>query len=616
MQYSTVVSGYSFILKSAVLPGRASRMLRTWVALIQLAVLALGMNQAAALSLNHSWSSSTDSSSTGDGEVVVPGTVLPFDDAGTPTPTESATPIRTSASASKEDESFFSYTNLPDVHLNIPLNGSIPPNWVGPSIGDVTDSACYRKTHKQNSWGECSQGYTARGHKCWAQCPISYPVQCFAECIPQNDDCTLEIMSKVTNPGYVVLNIATVGVFNAIYKSFKAVKTGLMCVFNIFNIAEGISRFMRFRQIMTPNSTNEEILTMVYQTDLFLVDLPVAIAACMGYNVPKYAYLTDAAVTAAETMVKQLMINHNLIMSSLDNFLAFFRNSTVGNATNLDAETVTNLTSMIESGSTCGFELKRLTDRVIAKVIDIREESPMATNEDIRTTMSKMPIVRNDVPTVTNNCMGELLKTKKPYAAYQTRDTLRKTFGVIIDQLIDSSTTDMGKAMSRDEYWVKTANFGLQGLSALDPTGIAFMMFNYVQPVCGPTEFIGEIDDGSATDALGLTTVDDAFRGSQGTWANKGDGVVTIKFVSTDTKNVKVRIYSGGKKFDSVKVDAGETVAWTSTVENLQDKTMYLDRWRPGLLGLPGTGGGSLLLWIPWSRDGGHLEMTVKINKS
>ncbi|KAJ8561951.1 hypothetical protein ON010_g7726 [Phytophthora cinnamomi] len=423
-------------------------------------------------------------------------------------------------------------------------------------------------------------------------------------------------MSKITNPGYVVLNLATAGVFNAIYKSFKTVRRSLMCAFNMFNIAEGISRFMRFRQMMTPNGTKEEILAMVYQTDLFLVDLPVAITACLGYEVPRYAYFTDAVVTAAETMVKQLMINRNLIMSSLDSFLAFFRNSTVGNATDLDAETVSNLTTMIDSGSTCGFELKRLTDRVIAKVTNIRDENPQATNEDIRTQMSKTPIVLNGVPTVTNNCMGELLKTKKPYAAYQTRDTLRKTFGVIIDQLIDSSTTDMGKAMAREDYWIKTANFGLQGLSALDPTGIAFMMFNYVQPVCGPTEFIGEIDDGSCTDALGLTTKDDAFRGSEGTWTKKGDGVVNIKFVSTDTKNVKVRIHSGGKKFDSVKVDAGETVTWTSTVVKLQDKTMYLDRWRPGLFGLPGTGGGSLLLWIPRSSEGGHLEMTVKINKS
>ncbi|KAF1782394.1 hypothetical protein GQ600_19755 [Phytophthora cactorum] len=213
----------------------------------------------------------------------------------------------------------------------------------------------WHRTSELELAGRVSQGYHANKHRCWAQCPISYPVQCLAECIPQNDDCILEIMSKVTNPGYVVLNIATAGVFNAIYKSFKMVKTGLMCAFNIFNIAEGISRFMRFRQIMTPNGTKEELLAAVYQTDLFLVDLPVAITACMGYPVPRYAYFADAIVTAAETFVKQLMINHNLIMSSADTFMRFFRNTTLGNSTrDLDAECAANFTSMIDSGSRCG----------------------------------------------------------------------------------------------------------------------------------------------------------------------------------------------------------------------------------------------------------------------
>ncbi|KAI9992651.1 hypothetical protein PInf_014515 [Phytophthora infestans] len=526
-------------------------------------------------------------------------------------------PAHASESSSKDDESFFSFTVVPDIQLNFPANATTPPNWVGPSIGDYADTACYRKTHTLNSLGGCPQGYHANKHRCWAQCPIAYPVQCLTECISQNDDCVLNIMAKVTNPGYVVFNIATAGVFNAIYKSFKMVKTGLMCTFNMFNIAEGISRYMRFRQIYTPNGTKEELLAAVYQTDMFLVDLPVAITACLGYPVPHYAYLTDAMVTAAETFVKQLMINHNLIMSSVDSFMQFFKNSTLGNSTrDLDAEGAANLTTMLDSGSRCGFELKRVTDRVIVKVGDIREANPSATNEDIRTEMSQSSIVLNDVPQVTNNCMVDLLKTKKPYAAYQTRDILRKTFGVIIDQLIDTSTTDLGVAKSKEEYWISTANLGLLGLSAMDPTGIAYTMFNYVQPVCGPTEFIGEIDDGSATDALGLTTVDDAFRGSNGTWTKKGDGMVVLTFVSTDNKDVDVIIHSGGKKFASVIVCSGRTVTWTSTVKQMQEKTMYLDRWRPGFLNLPGSGGGSLLLWVPRSSEGGHLEMIVKINKS
>ncbi|KAI9912447.1 hypothetical protein PsorP6_006531 [Peronosclerospora sorghi] len=520
--------------------------------------------------------------------------------------------------STKQRSSFWTFSRVPELTLPFPLDGSVaPPNWVGPSIRAFSDSACYRKTYEQNAHGECPRGYNPRGHKCWAQCPLSYPVQCFTECLPQNDDCTLEVVTKIANPGYVLLNLATAGLLSVLYKSYASITKEVVCAFNLFNIAEGISRFLQFRQLTTPNGTKEELLSKVYQTDLFLVDLPIAIAACMGYTVPRYAYFADAVVTAAETLVKQLIMNHNLILSSVDAFVAFFRNTTLGNATReLDAESIANLTSMINSGTSCGFELKRLTDRVIAKIADFRDEQPSVTPQDLRIKMSHSSIVLTDIPVTTNKCMGELLKVKKPYVAYQTRDALRKTFGVMIDQLIDMARTDMGQVRSRRDYLTATANMGLLVLSALDPTGIAFTAYNYVQPVCGPTEFIGEIDDGSLTDALGLVTKDTAFHGTDGTWTKKGDGNVVITFISADTKNVRVVVRSGGKKVAVVYVNAGATVVWQTTVKALEEKTMYLERWRPGLLGLKGSGGGSLMLWVPRSSEGGHLEMTARLNVS
>ncbi|GMF62976.1 unnamed protein product [Phytophthora fragariaefolia] len=73
---------------------------------------------------------------------------------------------------------------------------------------------------------------------------------------------------------------------------------------------------------------------------------------------------------------------------------------------------------------------------------------------------------------------------------------------------------------------------------------------------------------------------------------------------------------SGGNKIDEVDVAAGGTATWSSTVEKMGGKTLYLDRWRPGFLGLPGTGGSSLLLWVPQAAGGGHLELEAKLNVS
>ncbi|GMF23509.1 unnamed protein product [Phytophthora lilii] len=145
--------------------------------------------------------------------------------------------------------------------------------------------------------------------------------------------------------------------------------------------------------------------------------------------------------------------------------------------------------------------------------------------------------------------------------------------------MIEKSTTDLGATLTADEYMLQISNMmGLLVLSAIDPTGIAYMTSQFVQPLCGPTEFLGEIDDGTLVDALGLTTEDDAFTGSDGTWKRSGDGVVLLTFVSTNTEDVSVVIHSGGDKVAEVDVQSGETVIWSSTVGELQDKTMNLDR--------------------------------------
>ncbi|KAJ8525261.1 hypothetical protein ON010_g15855 [Phytophthora cinnamomi] len=117
---------------------------------------------------------------------------------------------------------------------------------------------------------------------------------------------------------------------------------------------------------------------------------------------------------------------------------------------------------------------------------------------------------------------------------------------------------------------------GLVVLSTIDPTGIAYMASQFVQPICGPTAYL-------------------AFIGSYGTWTKKGDGVVHLNFESVDDEDVTVVIHSGGDKYAEVDVAAGAAVTWEATIPELQDKTLYLDRWRPGIMGIPGSGGGFVL---------------------
>lgn len=269
-----------------------------------------------------------------------------------------------------------------------------------------------------------------------------------------------------------------------------------------------------------------------------------------------------------------------------------------------------------QKNGTCGHEIKILTNRVIGKVTEIRSKTPGADEEDVRVQVSNTVIFTDDIPIITNHCMGQIWVNRTKVASYQTRSLLRKTLAVIIEQLIKYGKTDMGKNVARDEKLLQYANTGLFVLSMFDPTGIAWMAAEFVQPFCGPTEFIGEIDDGTLYDALGLTTVDQAFSGSYGIWKKKGDGSVTVYFESVDKFEVEVNIFTGGKKVNAVKVPAHGKMTWTATVKELEDKPFYMDRWRPGLFGLPGSGGGSLLMWVPRSSEGGKLILHARLNVS
>jgi hypothetical protein len=487
-------------------------------------------------------------------------------------------------------------------------------NWVGPTIGQASDTACYRKSVNFGSNNICPLGYGNADSDCQAQCPLSYPVECSLECIPQNDDCVLEALSKIGSVVAVALNAATGGVFGDILAAYKTAKWAVTCAANIVTVVRGLIFYLRYRQTTAPQGNTAELLAAAYQTDVVVYDLPVAVCACLGLPVPNGAKFADSVLVIVEGIVKQAITNGEEIISTGENVLKLLTGAGALNGT--DTTTVDDLQDLISTNSSCGYELKRLTDHVVRSVNDIRNSTPDASADDVRVTVYTSSIIMNDIPAVTNYCMGELLSNKTLTAAYETRDMLRKTFGVIVDQLIDTGTTDMGKDVAEDDYMLKVANMGLVVLSTIDPTGIAYMASQFVQPICGPTAYLGEIDDGRLSDALGLTAVDEAFTGSYGTWTKKGDGVVRLIMESVDIYDVTVTIHSGGDKYAEVKVGSGATVTWDATVPELQDKTLYLDRWRPGIFGLPGSGGGSLLLWVPRSSEGGHLEMHVRINPS
>ncbi|GMF22548.1 unnamed protein product [Phytophthora lilii] len=487
-------------------------------------------------------------------------------------------------------------------------------NWVGSALGTAKDTACYREAHIAK---HCPLGFDGKLGTCWAQCPFSYPVECGMECIRQNDDCALEIVSKVSSVAQAALSLATYGLYGEFKLMAKGLQIAFKCGKEMMGLVKALSKYVRTVQVSDPQTSQEQLLTMLYQTDNVVFDIPVTIMSCLGIKVNEQFKFADRVLNTAELALKEVIANGATIVSSWSAFTNFMKNITLGESiSSLNETDITSLKSALKSNSTCGYDMKRLLDRTWMTVAEMRRQNPGISEDDIRVAMSKSNLALYEIPTVTNNCMEELIAESSESAAYTTRDTLRKSIGGIMDDLISSGTSNNGTFLSAGQYAYKIADKVATFYAVWDRSNMMGAVSEFFQTICGPTEYVGEIDDGTAKEALGLKTVERAFNNSAGNWTKIGDGAVTITFNSTDTEDVTVNIKSGGDKIAEVAVPSGKTVTWSSNVTALGGKTLYLDRWRPGFLGLPGTGGGSLLLWVPRSTQGGSFQLTAMLNVS
>ncbi|KAE8958650.1 hypothetical protein PR002_g30802 [Phytophthora rubi] len=454
---------------------------------------------------------------------------------------------------------------------------------------------------------------------CWTECPIEFPVECGMECIRQNDDCGREVAYKVGS----IFNVGINGVMDNWFGKFslmaKGVRTAVMCSCMLVGEIRALNRYIRSIVTADPQASQDKILAMLYQSNAVVVELPITIKLCMGGKTTAQWWLADRIMATTQFILSQVLSHDDSLITSWDRFKAFLKGANfTAPPEQITAGEIGYLKDALKSNSTCGHDLQGLMERTWSTVEALREQNPGITKDELRVMIQDTDIVKTDIATVTSNCMELLISQSDEKTAYTTRDKLRKTFGVVINDLITTGKSDNGTSYKALEYAYKVVNQGLNFwvVTGFDMSGVSSAISEYFQSVCGPTQFIGEIDDGTHPDTLGLNMIQKAFKNSTMSWTKKGDGQVIINFTSTDTKKVTVNIMSGGDKIDEIDVAAGGTATWNSTVEKLGGRTLYLDRWRPGFLGLPGTGGGSLMLWVPHAAEGGHLDLNARLNVS
>ncbi|KAI9990822.1 hypothetical protein PInf_018426 [Phytophthora infestans] len=416
-----------------------------------------------------------------------------------------------------------------------------------------------------------------------------------------------------------VIRSATFGVFGALEMIGQKVWWAARCTNSMLLVMRGIFRYIRTMKAEDPQATDRKLLVLLFQTSTVVTDLPIAITVCMRRPVSPNLRHSQFVLSTSQWVLMQALANDDSIITSWRKFRAFLKGANFTEAAEEITEgEIESLETAMKQNTSCAGDLKSLMDRAWFTMSEYKEDNPAITDDDIRLKMSESDLVLYDVPIVTNNCMHQMIAESSLSTAYKTREVLRKTFAVILNDLIKAGKSDNGTSYDEKKKTYRVVDLAFAGAAAtlLDPTRITLFFSEYIQTICGPTQFMGEIDDGTEAATLGSNILQDAFRGSTSSWTKKGDGAVIINFKSSDTKDVTVNIMSGGDRFDEVDVKAGGTAQWNSTVKALGGKTLYLDRWRPGFLGLPSTGGGSLVLWVPRSSQGGHLEIEAKLNVS
>jgi hypothetical protein len=483
------------------------------------------------------------------------------------------------------------------------------PNWIGPQVGAPRDSACYRKSFFTR---QCPPGFEFdRIATCWARCPIEYPVECGMECIPQNKGCLSQIFRKIDAVVSVPLNMVTAGMFDQLRNKHKSVQAVVRCGAEIHDIGNKIIKFTHDFKVANPNTTKEQIEFVLSKSDFAAYDLPRSVGNCIGVKFVPGQELSVATIKTIKAIIKNFIgaSESGVNPANPDHISKFATAVGIDSLVKLTPKEINDIKGLISAAKTCTGEVRAVIDEIVKTITELKKTNIGQTAEQIRLIVAGSDLVTKALPNATLGCMSANAPD-----GYKTRDEILKSARLIIDRIVSAADKN-GKPVSAAEFFLIVADMGLDAISQYDPTGLAKLAEEYIQPICGPTGFIGEVDSGPLDKALGLKTMQKAFRGSYGEWIRSGsDGMVKITFESDDFKDVTVNIKSGGNRFDNVKVRAKSTVSWTRPIKELEGYTLYMDRWRPGLFGIPGTGGGSLLLWVPTSTEKGHLELRVKIN--
>ncbi|KAG6617805.1 uncharacterized protein IUM83_09512 [Phytophthora cinnamomi] len=184
-------------------------------------------------------------------------------------------------------------------------------------------------------------------------------------------------------------------------------------------------------------------------------------------------------LATSKYILSQVLTNNATIISSWEKFKAFLIGSNFTDAVDeLNSTAISSLKSGMKSRSTCGTDLMYLLDRTWMTVQHYRQESLDITEADLRLRISNSDLVLYDTATVTNSCMKQMVAESSDATAYKTRETLRKTLGVVINDFISKGISNNGTTLNAEYYAYQAIQKGLPIIfvSGFDPMDISTLL--------------------------------------------------------------------------------------------------------------------------------------------
>ncbi|KAE9111200.1 hypothetical protein PF007_g11558 [Phytophthora fragariae] len=190
-----------------------------------------------------------------------------------------------------------------------------------------------------------------------------------------------------------------------------AVQQGVKCGQKLFTVVKNIVNYAEKLQTQFPNGTEEQIISLLNNSDIVIKDLPTAVSVCLGLDVPTdYLNLASEVVGVVKKVLTQAVEKGSSLLS-VDTFMSF--TSAVGAGTSveaLDEDDTSTLEKLISEGETCGTELQSIITKVTQAVADIKSADATSPASAIRLALSDTALFLTEIPTVTNNCIRNITR--------------------------------------------------------------------------------------------------------------------------------------------------------------------------------------------------------------